>query len=258
MPDPFNPLKFGHDKLAKLGFSDPVNAASVLQSYLPPDIVSEVDWSSLKSEPTSFVSGQLEGSAADLLYSARLCQGSEIKIYVLLEHQSTVDGWMPLRLLGYMTQIWQASRKQDPEAKTLPLILPVVLFQGPKEWNVVTHLGGLIADWETLHPSMQRSIPDLHYSVIDLSRMKPGEMTGTTAARAVLEMLKGAAEGNLLETVRRCLPLLAALLQKGGQEAELVRAMWIYIMNVDGSAGMKDVQGVLERSQHPELEGNYM
>ena len=29
-------------------------------------------------------------------------------------------------------------------------------------------------------------------------------------------------------------------------------------MNVDGSAGMKDVQGVLERSQHPELEGNYM
>ena len=44
---------------------------------------------------------------------------------------------MPFRLLCYMVNIWQNARKQEPEQKSLPLILPVVFYQGKQPWKAV-------------------------------------------------------------------------------------------------------------------------
>ncbi len=258
MPGEFsNPLQFGHDKLAKLGFADPHNAASVLQHYLPAEISEAISWETLTHEPTTFVSDQLEGSAADLLYAAKLRDAGEIKIYVLFEHQSAADRWMPLRLLTYILRIWERLQREDPTRRTLPAIVPVVLHQGPREWRVTRHLSGLIDGWEKLGEQFRERIPHLHYSLIDLSQMDATEFSGTVAARVVMDMLKGAAEGKLLESLQRCLPLLVRLLEEE-THAGLVSALWIYILNVDGSSGVRDIQGILERATHPELRSNYM
>ncbi len=66
------------------------------------------------------------------IIARRRMKGSGVLVflYLLFEHQSKPDRWMRFRLLKYMCRIWEESFKQNPEQTELPLILPVVFYQG--------------------------------------------------------------------------------------------------------------------------------
>ena len=51
---------------------------------------------------------------------------------------------MPFRLLRYILGIWEQYRKQNPDAKRLPPVLPLVLFQGGEAWTADLSPSGLI------------------------------------------------------------------------------------------------------------------
>jgi len=80
-----------HDLLARYTFAHPERAAAELRAVLPPHVVSAVDWSSLRREPGSVVDPELRETESDLLFSARLHEGGSLLLYVLLEHESSVD-----------------------------------------------------------------------------------------------------------------------------------------------------------------------
>ena len=82
-----------HDALFKLAFSDVEHAAGELRSALPPALVACIDFATLTKEPGSFVDDTLSSSHADVLFSAQV-GGRPALLYLLLEHQSTVDGLM--------------------------------------------------------------------------------------------------------------------------------------------------------------------
>lgn len=90
-----------HDTLFKYLFSDPRRAAELLRGVLPPGLARRIAWATLQPLPGSFIDEALRGSAVDLLFAATM-DGREVGIYVLFEHQSTYDPWMPRRLLRYM------------------------------------------------------------------------------------------------------------------------------------------------------------
>ncbi|HZH75484.1 MAG TPA: Rpn family recombination-promoting nuclease/putative transposase [Archangium sp.] len=83
-----------HDLLARYTFAHPERAAAELRAVLPPHVVSAVDWTSLRREPGSVVDPELRETESDLLFSARLHEGGSLLLYVLLEHQSSVDRWI--------------------------------------------------------------------------------------------------------------------------------------------------------------------
>ena len=61
--------------------------------------------------------------------------------YILLEFQSKVDYTMPLRLLFYMTEILReysknANHKKYDKTLKIPAIIPIVLYNGEKVWDV--------------------------------------------------------------------------------------------------------------------------
>jgi Putative transposase, YhgA-like len=70
----------------------------------------------------------------DLLYSVRAGR-RRVLLYVLAEHQSSVDSWMAFRLLCYLVAIWKGYRAQHPRAKKLPAILPIVVHHSPTGWT---------------------------------------------------------------------------------------------------------------------------
>ena len=80
-----------HDLFARYTFGHPERAEAELRAVLPAAVVSEVDWSSLRREPSSVVDPELRETESDLLFSARLSTGRSLLLYVLLEHQSRVD-----------------------------------------------------------------------------------------------------------------------------------------------------------------------
>ena len=116
-----------HDALFKWTFSQPELAAAELRAVLPPALVERLDLDRLALAEGSFVDRDLQGSQEDRLFSIP-CGSALALVYVLFEHQSTVDPLMPLRLLEYMVRIWQRHvSERGGSALPLPVIIPVVL-----------------------------------------------------------------------------------------------------------------------------------
>jgi len=129
-----------HDALFKAAFSQVVYAAEELRHVLPPKLVARMDFSTLAVEAGSFVDEQLRELHTDLLYSLRI-DGRDARIYILFEHQSNPDRWMPLRLLRYMLGIWEGCIADG--AAILPVIIPVVLHHSDSGWTATTRFEAL-------------------------------------------------------------------------------------------------------------------
>ena len=115
-----------HDALFKVVFSNPQHARAELVAVLPAALVAHLDLDTLRRRPGSFVDPELRKAFTDLLYSVNL-HGQETLVYILLEHQSRSDRWMPLRLWLYLGKIWRAFLDDNPRANRLPLIIPVII-----------------------------------------------------------------------------------------------------------------------------------
>jgi hypothetical protein len=100
-------------------FSQPEHAAGELRSLLPAEVARRIDWSTLQLLSESFIGPRLGELRADLVFSVKL-DGRAAYFYVLLEHQSTTDRRMPLRMLRYMIQIWDAHLRAHADALLLP------------------------------------------------------------------------------------------------------------------------------------------
>ena len=109
-----------HDALFKAVFGRPEHAAALFREVLPNSVSDAIAWETLTPKPGSFVDPDLADRHSDLLFSVQLGDAQAL-VYMLLEHQSTNDLHMPLRLLDYCVKIWLKERKPDSR---LPLIIP--------------------------------------------------------------------------------------------------------------------------------------
>ena len=124
-----------HDALFKRAFKSPTDAASLLRQLMPLELRDAIVWSSLKIETGSFVDALLADRHNDLLFTARLRTGARDILYLLLEHQSTRDPGMPLRILSYDSRLWDHFRDERPRA-LLPPITATVVSHVPGGWSV--------------------------------------------------------------------------------------------------------------------------
>ncbi|HYH94555.1 Rpn family recombination-promoting nuclease/putative transposase [Hyalangium sp.] len=133
-----------HDLFVRYTFDHPERAAAELRAVLPPEVVAQVDWSSLRREVGSVVDAELRERQSDLLFSARLHGGQPLLLYLLLEHPSSVDKWMAFRMLRYVMRQLERWHQQHPESEKLPVILPVVMYHGPEgHWTAALRMEDL-------------------------------------------------------------------------------------------------------------------
>ncbi|AKJ05031.1 putative transposase/invertase (TIGR01784 family) [Archangium gephyra] len=173
-----------HDLFARFTFGHPERAAAELRAVLPPHVVSEVDWSSLRRESGSVVDPELRETESDLLFTARLREGRPLLLYVLLEHQSSVDRWMALRMLRYVVRQVEHWREKHPEHPMLPVIIPLVMYHGPDgAWSAprrVEELFDLPGEgeqrerWRALVPRFEYLLDDLTAERAEALMARPG------------------------------------------------------------------------------------
>jgi hypothetical protein len=181
-------MSIPHDSLAQWTFSQLEYARSELALLLPPGIVEKLDFSSLEVESGSRVDQHLEQSYSDLLYSVELA-GQPAFIYVLFEHQSTVDELMPLRLLKYMVLVWDQHCRDCPDAKRLPPIIPLVLHHSASGWTKATSFHELVGPPLGDLPELARLVPDFHFLLDDISHQSNRVLLDRPQPAAVLAML---------------------------------------------------------------------
>ncbi|HEX2688493.1 MAG TPA: Rpn family recombination-promoting nuclease/putative transposase [Kofleriaceae bacterium] len=123
-----------HDALFKSAFEAPEDAAALLRELVPPAVRAAVAWETLDGERGSFVDPLLADQHSDLVFSAQLRTGEPALLYFLLEHQSTSDPGMPLRMLSYQNRIWDSFVKEHPRTRLAPIIA-VLVSHVPEGWT---------------------------------------------------------------------------------------------------------------------------
>jgi hypothetical protein len=109
----------------------------------------------------------------DVIWRVPTEYGGDIYLYLMLEFQSQIDWWMPVRIQVYAGLLWQQiiDEKKLKAGDRLPLVLPVVLYNGDKAWNSPTGTMELVA----LPPDspLWHWQPGIRYHLVD-ERALPG------------------------------------------------------------------------------------
>jgi predicted transposase YdaD len=216
-----------------------VHAAAELRAILPERVSRHIDWDSLQAVHASFVDAALNQRHGDLMFSARLLEGHEVYLWLLFEHQSTVDRWMPLRMLEMVVEFLKGWRKEHPEALRMPAILPIVLYQGATPWTAPRTL----AELYDLSDQALRDLSDFLLSlrfVLDDLRVTPDdallERRVGDLARVALLVMKHVTSEHLLDQLVRL-------------HAEITRLL----ATEDGRLGLSGIVWYIE-SVHPKLK----
>jgi len=105
---------------------------------------------------------------------------------------------MGLRLLRYMIRIWESWRRDHPDAKRLPVILPIVLAQNEGRWGIATRFRDLLDIPPGMEEDLGADVPDFRFRLIELSEMPFEKIAGTPEGILILRVLKADVSGELL------------------------------------------------------------
>ena len=119
-----------HDGIFKKFFSDLTIAKDFLRIHIPAVFQEQMDFSTLRLAPGSYVDKTLKQYCSDILYGLKSQQGKDCYIYCLVEHQSRPVRLMPFRLLRYSLAVMQ--QHIGKRCNKLPLVVPLLFYQGKR------------------------------------------------------------------------------------------------------------------------------
>ncbi|WNG34936.1 Rpn family recombination-promoting nuclease/putative transposase [Archangium violaceum] len=245
-----------HDLFARYTFGYPERAAAELRAVLPAHVVSEVDWASLRREPGSVVDPELRETESDLLFTAQLRTGHPLLLYVLLEHQSSVDRWMALRMLRYVVRQVERWRQEHPERERLPLIIPLVMYHGPDgSWTAPRQVEELfdLPEGEGTRERWRALVPRFEYLLDDLTAGREealSERPGPPLARLAWLILRYGRTGELAQKLPDWVGLFAQV-QAGPEGTEHLVVVIRYLLWI----GDETVREAARRVLHSVLDG---
>jgi predicted transposase YdaD len=159
----------------------------------------------------------------------------EAFLYVLLEHQSTLDPLMPFRMLRYVVRIWDTYLRATGAPRRLPAIIPVVVHQGAVPWTGPTELsellnlgGDLLGDLGALIPRFRFHLDDL--ALVDEEAVRRRKLTAVaTMAIVLLQWLRSTEDA--LALLERYILVLEDV-ARGHDGRQRVAALLEYVIKV--------------------------
>ena len=218
---------YEHDAFFKHCLANLDLAQEYLQMNLPEYLQSELEFSTLKIEQESFVESSLKKQMSDVLFSCQTKNGQTALVYLLCESQSTPDYMMSFRLLKYICAIADRHFKQNPKAKKIPLVYPIVLYNGKKKHTAPRALHEIFE-----YPEIARKVLFEDYHLVDLSKFSNDALREKKWAGSMLFFMKyifGADFKALLRQKSDCLKEVAL---KKGAEDFLSSILWYNKENI--------------------------
>jgi predicted transposase YdaD len=160
---------------------------------IPDPVVELLDLESISVSRESFVDPELKKSQFDVLITTRV-RGRPAYIYVLVEHKSRPEYRTVLQLLGYMVRIWEKEvkiRTGKEVKKPLPVIIPVIFYQGSRTWRYPVAFG----EYFETPADFEHYIPDFAPEFTDLARTPDHRIFGNVLFQSALRTMKYIVEG---------------------------------------------------------------
>lgn len=216
-----------HDRSYRFLFAQPRMVEDLVREFVPEAWVERLDFSTLERVNASYVFKRLKRREGDMVWKLRRRDGASVYVYVLLEFQSSVDRFMAVRMMAYVALLYQDLRARGeltPEG-LLPLVLPLVVYNGDKRWWAPRELSELI---EQVEPGAEAYVPRLRYRVIDKGDYDSKDLERRRSLTALLLWLE---KNRTPQALKRVVPRLAAMLERT-EDLPLRQAFmaWFHLM----------------------------
>lgn len=231
-----------HDALFKAAFSEPARAAEALAYALGPQIARLIDFTTLRLIDSSFVDEELRARHADLLYAAQLA-GSPALFHLLFEHQSGPEWKMALRLLRYMLCDWDAHLAEHPQARSLPLVIPVVMTHCERGWTGRAVFEDLVELPAAARDALLPFVPKFRFVVDDLTASGAAALHRRAVTVQLRLVLLALLEGRRAPHLGRLLHSWLDLFSEAGADPRALRVVELvirYIVEVRGASEYAD------------------
>ena len=150
-----------HDSGYKKLFSNRTIFRQLLETFVNQEWVHSLDFDKCEPLDKSFISEHYKETESDLIYKVQF-HDREVYIYILIEFQSTVDSFMALRVLNYITNFYMDFLVNNRGVNKLPAVFPIVLYNGEARWTAPVDLSELIEQT----PPLGRFALDFEYFLI--------------------------------------------------------------------------------------------
>jgi len=155
------------DKTWRKFFSHPDMLKELLEGYIAEEFIREINFEKIQKLNNTYINKKFKKRETDLIVKLLTYKGVETYIYLLLEFQSTVDKYMALRLLNYITLFYQDLIDQGQvKDKLLPAVFPVVLYTGENKYAASLNIEELI---EKPYEKLEKYIPKFQYYKVALN-----------------------------------------------------------------------------------------
>jgi predicted transposase/invertase (TIGR01784 family) len=175
-----------HDASYRKLFSSPRMVQDLLTGFVKEDWIKELDFTKMEPVETSFVSDALRTREADVIWKIQWRQQS-LYVYLLLEMQSSPDPMMAVRLLSYVSLLYQDlhKNKQLTPSGHLPPVFPITIYNGDTPWTAATDVSALI---EPVPGTLKAYQPQLHYFLLD--EHQSGQVANAAGRNLVAALVK--------------------------------------------------------------------
>jgi len=239
-----------HDIFFRAIFSRPDSALGLLRTMLPESLAAGLDAESVRVISPTHIDGSLRASQSDVVVAARLF-GQEVQFVAILEHRSSVEHRMALRLLRYSGETWA---RESPRRGALPDVIPLVVYAGKRPWTAPRDLAGLLAPTDA--PALAALRPRFSYLLADLTQMSPAELRAQTLGQLgalALLVLRAVQRDGLRSALADLTPLLAVFRHLHDGPAALTLLLR-YLLSVLPTEDQPLVHAVVAALPEPEEE----
>ncbi len=158
-----------HDSLFKRIMENDIAAREFLDEYLPSDVKNIVNLDSIKVEKESYIEPNLTKRFSDIVYRVDTNDNNKAYIYILAEHQSSVDQLMAFRLWRYTLLL---AERHIRKKEKIPLIFPIIMYAGKAKYTAPKNLWALFEN-----PNLAKKLLTEDHALVDLQAMSDDEIT---------------------------------------------------------------------------------
>ena len=174
-----------HDSFVRSWLSRPDQLEAFLRSYLPADVVSLFDPSTLVIHDGTYIDEEHQKHFSDIAATVDI-RRSKAHVYILVEHKSYNDPWALLQILRYMVQTWTRDSKESG-SRTLVPIIPILFYHGEAK-TIRTSFPELFPPDGA--PALKAYQPRFLCDVFNLTTLSDDQIKGPPEQEAALWALK--------------------------------------------------------------------
>lgn len=234
-----------HDKAFRRVFKQVEHAVGPLRVLVGEELAAQLDWTTLRVEPGTYVEEALRDLMSDLLFSVRF-RGSNRRalLYLLWDHQRQPDRMMPLRFHNYCGRaLHDYTKSEGAIPGYIPTLIPLLVYQGPGEWPgpyLLSELSQLPGEPEPpIHMDLRMTVHALGDDSLPSSEL-------TILARTTLRLLRLAALGQLVvDNAARVAGWLDEVHEEYGYDD--YRSLIEYVWSAGKEQGM--IEAIIEHSR---------